>query len=479
MSKLKYPPDMFSLRDGEKPMYGDAPDVKRAAEYFRSLMTLEEWTARRLAIAEWFYSSLIGEAVDPTGKGKFFDNRDLFGWQLFLAEAFTDHPWNYEPIYGCRVVPIFSAIGAALNNLLKIDGFAARAARIVGSDKGQPNGPFFEMLVAAAYAREGAKVAFREEAPGQAKSHDLDVELRGKKWAIECKRMEGGEYHEKERERMRELWKEPSLLLLQQGCDAILDVKFKVELKDVADNYLLQKTEKFLRRSLIFHSWVDRIAEGSISNLSLLPLRQALREQGHLLHPSSKFNELLTGRYERSDNMLAMMSVNPTSNPHFVSGVSFAAVCRWISASEEAIDRKARDIMKRLSEANAQLPVNTSGVVHIGFEALGEDVIEQRRFEKIIETARKFDRGNSGLQVIYCHYFAPDPAPDEVWAIDETIQWIAVSAGDRPLKIGMVLPSDTGGRTGVHWKVPKGSRTKLGRALTTGKLDLTLIADGK
>jgi hypothetical protein len=49
MSKLKYPPDMFSLREGEKPMYGEAPDVKRAAEYFRSLMKPEDWTARRLA----------------------------------------------------------------------------------------------------------------------------------------------------------------------------------------------------------------------------------------------------------------------------------------------------------------------------------------------------------------------------------------------------------------------------------------------
>jgi hypothetical protein len=169
----------------------------------------------------------------------------------------------------------------------------------------------------------------------------------------------------------------------------------------------------------------------------------------------------------------------PTPNPHFVSGVSFAAVCRWISESEDAIDKKARDIMKRLSEANAQLPTDVSGVVHIGFEALGEDAIEQRRFDKIIETARRFDRGNSALQIIYCHYFAPDPAPYEVWAIDETIQWIGISAGDRPLVNGMVLPSETGGRPGVHWKVPARSRTKLGRALTAGELDAALIMDGK
>ncbi|WP_139025063.1 transposase [Bradyrhizobium sp. STM 3843] len=459
-------------------MYGEAPNVKRAAEFFRSLITPEEWRDRRLAIAQWFYSSLIGEAVDPTGKGRFFDSRDLFGWQLFLAEAFTDHPWNYDPIYGSRVIPIFTAIGAALDLLLKVDGFAARAAKLVGSDKGQPNGPLFEMLVAAAYAREGAKVAFRDQTPGQAKSHDLDVELKGKKWAIECKRMEGGEYHEEERARMRELWKEPCLLLVRQRCNAILDVKFKVELKDVPDDYLLQKTERFLRRSVSYNGWIDRIAEGTIQNLSLEPLQRAIQEKGHLLHPSPKFSELLMGRYERSDNTLMIISAKPASNPHFLSGVNFATACRWISASEEAIDKKARDIMKRLSEANSQLPADVSGVVHIGFEALGEDQIEQRRFEKIIETACKFERGQSGLQVVYCHYFAPDPAPDEVWAIDETVQWFAVSPDTRPLEHGTLLPSDTEGRPGVHWKAPEASRTKLGRALSAKELDVALIADG-
>jgi hypothetical protein len=34
---------------------------------------------------------------------------------------------------------------------------------------------------------------------------------------------------------------------------------------------------------------------------------------------------------------------------------------------------------------------------------------------------KQFDRGNSNLRVVYCHYFAPDPNPEEVWAIDETV----------------------------------------------------------
>lgn len=427
-------------------MYGESPNCKRAAHYFKSLIPPEEWMARRAAVAKQFYQGLIGEDVDPSGKGKYFDDRDLFGWYLFLAEAFTDHPWNYEIIFGCRVVPIFMSIGKDLDLLLKIEGFAERAARAIGAGKSQPNGALFEILVAAAYARAGAKVSFRPEKPGQAKSYDLDVELNGRSWAVECKRLEAGEYHEGERQRMRDLWKKPCFSLVGAKRDVIVDVGFKVELKDVPEDYLLEKAGKLLHRALTAHIWDDRIAEGSISNLDLEPIQSALKND-LLLHPSSKFSQLLTGSYQRAESMLSMMMIEPASNPHFIKSIDSAVICRWKSLSEDAVEKKARDIMKRLSEANDQLPSDVAGAVHIGFEALGEDAIEQRRYEKIVETARKFDRGGSGLEVIYCHYYAPDPAPDEVWAIDETVQWI----GRGPLEDARLLPSDSAGRAGVYW----------------------------
>jgi hypothetical protein len=447
VSKLNFPLDLFHLRKGEKPMYGESPNLKRAVEYFKSLMSPDEWVSRRAATAKHFYQSLIGEVADPSSKGKYFDDHDLFGWYLFLAEAFTDHPWNYEIIYGCRVVPIFVAIGTDLDLLLKIEGFSERSARAIGAGKAQPNGALFEILVAAAYARAGAKVVFRPELPGQAKSYDLDVELDGKRWAVECKRLESGEYHEGERQRMRDLWKRPCLALVHDERDVIMEISFRVELKDVPENYLFEKVRKFLGRSLTAHIWHDRIAEGSICNLNLDPIQQAL-QQGYLLHPSSKFFQLLTGSYQRADSMLSMMRLKPASNPHFIESLSSAVVCRWVSLSEDAVEKKARDILKRLSDANEQLPSDISGVAHIGFEALGADAIEQRRYEKIVETAQKFDRGTSGLEVIYCHYFAPDPTPDEVWAIEETVQWIGKG---RPLENGQLLPAGSGGRPGVYW----------------------------
>ena len=124
---LEFPPDMFVLRPGEAPMYGDFPDLKKCMDWFKGLMSEDEWIERRSAVAKRFYQSIVGEFVDPSGLGRFFNDQDQFGWYLFLGEAFTDHPWNYELVYGCRVIPVFAAIGRNLDTLLKVPGFGARA----------------------------------------------------------------------------------------------------------------------------------------------------------------------------------------------------------------------------------------------------------------------------------------------------------------------------------------------------------------
>lgn len=450
MSRISLPKDIFQLRPGEKLKYGDFPDLRRGVDYFKSLLGKGEWEARRSAIATRFYQSLVGE-IAPTDKGKYYDDSDLIGWYLFLGESLTDHPWNYEVYYGSRVVPVLAAIGHNLDILRSIDGFEERAKRLIRNQKAQPNGPLFEFLVAAAYGRAGAKVKMRPETPGQGKSYDLDVELDNKKWAVECKRLEAGEYAEDERQRMRELWKKPCIDLVHRNRSSLLLVDFKVELDAVPADYLSRKTARFVQDCKTAYLWTDGVADGEFSDLDLAPLQEALKRD-FILYPSPRLTQLLTGTYERGDSMISMLRVKPASNPHYIDDIDLAVVNRWASQSENAIDKKARDITKRLSEANDQLPTDVAGVVHIGFDCLGKDDIEVRRYEKIVASARKFDRGNTKLEVIYCHYFAPDPNPDEVWAIDETVQWIGIARTGRPLETAKLLPSDKPGRPGVHWE---------------------------
>ena len=90
----------------------DHPDVRRAVDWFKSYISPSDWIARRDRAFVGLYSAAYG----VTGrKGRFFDDSDTIGWYLFLADAFLDHPWNYEPMFGSRVVPLFAAIGRDLD----------------------------------------------------------------------------------------------------------------------------------------------------------------------------------------------------------------------------------------------------------------------------------------------------------------------------------------------------------------------------
>ncbi|MEE9454646.1 MAG: hypothetical protein V3V13_09735 [Paracoccaceae bacterium] len=451
MPLLEFPDDMYVLRPGEPAMYGFDPMVKRYAEHLKAFMGEDEWLVRRDKIAHFFYQSLVGETVDSSGKGQFFNNKDQFGWYLFLAEAFNDHPQNYEVIYGSRVIPIFATLGRNLDQLLSVEGYETRLRRLMSSDRSQPNGGFFEFLVATAYVCDGYKVAFHPEKRGIARSHDIDVQKGDVCFAVECKRMEGGEYHEIERQRMRDLWQPACMLQVSTGNSSYFDIHFKIALPDVSNNYLYEKARQFVdsgKDNLLFD---DNTARGIIRELDIKPLQEALKET-YWLHPGPQFTEKLLGSYRRYDSHLAVQKIRYASNPHFIDEIDQAVVARWTSLSEVAIERKARDVFSKVVDACKQLPSDVPGIVHVGFETLGGDEIEKRRYQKIKSKIRNFDAKGKPLTAIICHAFSPEASPTETWAFDETCIYQCFGYNTLPLsKITLVVPDDGPLNDGVHW----------------------------
>jgi hypothetical protein len=187
MMPVDIPDDFFTPPAERDDAWPDHPELRRAVEWLKGYMTEQEWRTRRMAAANRLYDATLGR-LDPADRGRFFAEADVFAWYLFLADAFLDHIWNYEPMYGSRVVPILAAIGRDLELLRDVDGLDNRVRRLIGAERRQPNGGLFELLVAAAYKRAGAAVSFLPERPGQAETHDMDVILAGRTLAVECKR---------------------------------------------------------------------------------------------------------------------------------------------------------------------------------------------------------------------------------------------------------------------------------------------------
>jgi hypothetical protein len=446
-----FPEDFFGPADELPDGWQDEPDVRRAVEWLRSFMTQEDWEARRVAAATRLYDMALHK-VDPDDKGRLFHDRDTFAWYLFLAEASLDHPWNYEPNFGSRVVPVFAAIGRELDVLRAIDGIEDRVSRLPTKDRSQPNGTFFELLVAACYAKQGGVVRFVPEEPGRRKTHDMDVDINGISYAVECKRMETGEYGERERAKMRLLWNPCGQILSELERSALGDVNFDTPLDTVPDDYLFGKLRDWMLSSSRSIKWDDGISTGHLSDLDLTPLRTELKHS-ILQQGSARLTEIITGEYIRNRNFLQILRMKFADNPRWIEDCDFAVVLRWQSTSDAATSGKARDVIRKLSEANEQLPEGRRSIVHIGFEAVEGDDVERARFDKIVASTQTFDPQGKRLEYVYCHYFVPESPPDQSWAYDETSQERPIRPeGPSPLKERfLVMPPGTAQRRGPHW----------------------------
>lgn len=451
---FNFPNDFFDPPPNRDESWPDHPELRRAVDWLKSFMSEKDWIKRRETAAKRLYAAALGQLNDPTGKGRFFAENDTFGWYLFLAEAFLDHFWNYEPVFGSRIVPVLISIGRDLPLLQSIQNLDIRIRRMVGPEKRQPNGGLFELLVAAAYLRNGARVELIEEKPGKKRTHDMNVELDGQIWAVECKRMETGAYGEHERTRMRELWGPSSAWLAREEKSVFCDVHFTVEIDTVPADYLTNKVIQWLKSPLLSFSWDDKIGNGVIGNLDLAPLQTVLATD-YVLGTGPQMFELLTGRYARNESYITSLRTKPAGNPRFIEECDLAILLRWESTSPASIDGKARDILSKLSEATDQLPDNVPSIIHIGFEAVEGDRVEKARYEKILATANRFNPGSKNLEYIYCHYFVPESPPDQAWSYEETTQWCEIRPRrPRPLKEHfLILPSsETESRPGPHWQ---------------------------
>jgi len=451
---IDFPDDFFQPPLERPANWPEDPDLRRAVGWLKSFISEDEWRQRRKAAANRLYAAALQRLDNPNDKGRFFTESDTVGWYLFLGEAFLDHIENYEPMFGSRIIPILQAIGRNLGLLQGVRGLDTRVRRLLGSDKRQPNGALFELLVAAAYRRAGAEVAFSEELPGRARTYDMDVRLNGRTWAVECKRMETGEYGERERARMRELWGPSATWLKRIERSVFCDAHFAVEVADVPADYLTGKVKEWLASSLPSLLWNDAVGYGVVGALDLEPLRSVLATD-HVLAAGSRIFELLNGRYVRFANYIQLLRMKYADNPRYVDDCDLAILLRWECVAAAAIDRKARDVFAKVVDATNQLPDGTPGIVHIGFEAVEGDAVEQARYEKILASTRRFDPGAKPLEYVYCHYFVPESPPDQAFAFDETTQWCSIRpTSPRPLEEGfLLLPEGAIGRQGTHWQL--------------------------
>ncbi|WP_231702281.1 hypothetical protein [Halopseudomonas litoralis] len=388
--------------------------------------------------------------------GPLFDPEDAIFWYLLQATAYAtpDRRHDYFEPDAFRISPVFARLGQMLSRLSSIVGIEDRLETLMTKGKSQPDAGLYEILVAGAYKSRGWNVAFVPEQPGVAKAQDLLVTKGRHRWAVECKRVNRNKYEEQEYQRALALARPIHSLAEQQGVSVLCEVMFLIEMKDVPDEYLQDHLRDYLSgpRSCV---WKDEVSIGCIQSTRLDLLQQVL-QYDHVFYNSSRMVELLAGGYRQDfDHSVKALWEPAPQHPIHASWVSQASVVSWRSASPEAAESKARHFRALIAKATKQLPSDYPGVVHVGYEALGNNSVDEQRHIRNRLEMKRFDPIDSRLRWVYANYLMPEhtTARNENWAVSETTACYRIGKHrvPEPLPDHIILDREDG-EPGVHWR---------------------------
>jgi len=120
----------------------------------------------------------------------------------------------------------------------RVVGIERKPDELLKEHRKQPDGLFFEVLVALAYAEEGWDVTFIEE--GQDKTPDMRIVRGDQEFFVECKRMvRTTDNSEKERNQFLRLWDAGRHVLLEKRQWVWFKGTFHVDPAELPDNFLL------------------------------------------------------------------------------------------------------------------------------------------------------------------------------------------------------------------------------------------------
>jgi hypothetical protein len=444
-------PDWIAPRTGHD---WQDEDVLRAATWLRSFIPERDF-ARRIDAARDHLVAVRAqwqEGLSPP----LYDPADAIAWYIFQAESFAIDRTYWVPDATVRFVPFLKRLGQGIELLQSVPGAAERAARLMSSERRQPDAGLYELLVAFAYRRRGwTQVAFVPEIRGGPRTPDLHVARPGTRWAAECKRVVASTYAAREKIIGTALVQPVHALCLQRDVDAVVDIRWRIELGEVPANYLVRKVSEALDKRVPTF-WSDEIAVGRVGPV-LWGLARKIMAEDDVYYGSSRMFELLTGRHNPlMEYTLSAKWRQAVDRPFYAATLYRASVVSWINISPASIAAKTRHFKQILHGAEGQLPDDRPGVIHIGVESSPNPAVAaQRHLENMLE-ARFFKPRKSRLRWVYCNYFVPEQTtdPNETWAMTETMA---------PYKVGRhstawplpdhfaISPDDEGLAPGVFW----------------------------
>ncbi|WP_060477713.1 MULTISPECIES: hypothetical protein [Pseudomonas] len=426
--------------------------ILELVDWFKSKLTSNQWSQRMDAVRSNFESAkqaMLDGLLPPL-----YDPGDTIMWYLFQAVAYASERRDYYEPESYRISPIFVRLSMLLPSLRQVEHIEERLLTLMTKGRAEPDPGLFEILVAGAYKSRGwSTVVMVPEQPGIAKTQDLFVEGGRKRWAAECKHVRRSAYEQKEFEVGQALAKPVHQLARQHHTWVVMEVIFQVELEKVPADYLLSKARQYFadRRHV---AWQDEFSVGHLQDASQNLLKRVLVTDD-VYYGSSRMVELIVGQY-RQDFVHSVLGdwTAAQTMPFHATAVNQASVVSWKSGSYEATMKKAKHFRTLISRATQQLPMDCPGTVHVGYEAMGHNSVDDVRHLQNLMKVGSFDPRGARLRWVYAYYFTPEhtTAQNESMAISETMAYYRVGRHRTPQPLpNHLLFVDGDGQPGNHW----------------------------
>lgn len=363
--------------------------LRQGYEFLKKNIHPLDWNQRRQAIIEYL-NRRPDEYKNPDSRVRY--TKDEIGWYLFLCEEFFKNPATTEYAQLSRIAPFIACIGRRLDSINNIKDIGKKLKDLVKKYKNNPDGLLYEILVASSYLEQGFTVEFIEENQSN-QTPDLRITKNNEEYYIECKKLNRRtEYAEKEKVYFLEAWKNSQEILLRNFKNFWLQIEVKIDLINIGLKSFTEKFEKVVIKNDFALYEDDEIKIiGKRKNLNLI--------NEYLDHNYVKLNSYVLSKLlgenlvsincERThilfvESSIMIGSVAPVLGQYVEKVNGFVGATR-IFTNASSLEKKSREITRHVKEALEQLSGYRPCIVHVMFEALESNEVEELRFKKIQE----------------------------------------------------------------------------------------------